>query len=125
MDVPDSYLEITFDSVTTVSVVYTYSDAVTDQWVRKYRLQFKDEAGAWRSITRNGNDATFNGNYERDSAAVRVLPPGIHALGLRLFPHKYVSAPTLRWQILGCYRYGECCLSSSRGKVRIILHVDC
>ena len=100
------YLQIDFDRITTVSVLTLNGHATQAQWVRKYKLQYMDAAGAWQMIKNGGQEVTFVGNYDQHSPSVRVLPPGINAMALRLYPLEFATSPSLRWQILGCYQYG-------------------
>ena len=100
----NQFLTVTFDHATTVTHILTQGHRDLDQWVTSYRLEYEPSDGSgWTTISKDGSDVIFEGNFDRSSAVFRVLPAGITTLGLRINPLSWSGAISLRWQLYGCY----------------------
>ena len=100
----NQFLTVTFDHATTVTHILTQGHRDLDQWVTSYRLEYEPSDGSgWTTISKDGSDVIFEGNFDRSTAVFRVLPAGITTLGLRINPLSWSGAISLRWQLYGCY----------------------
>ena len=100
----NQFLRATFDHATTVTHILTLGHRDLDQWVTSYTLQYIQlGTNRWTTISKDGSDVIFDGNFNRSTAVVHVLPAGITTLRLRLIPVSWSGAISMRWQLYGCY----------------------
>ena len=105
----NQWIQVDFDEPTAVSGVVTQGRQDAAEWVTLYKLQHyaPAPANAWTTISRNGNDAIFEGNYDQSSKIYNALPGNMVAMRMRLLPVSWHGGIALRWQMYGCYTKGK------------------
>ena len=99
--------QATFDADTLVSGITTQGRGDAAQWVTSFTLEYSADDGAtYTSIQKNGADVVFNANFDQNTQVYTALPTNIVATNLRLNVVTSQGAPSLRWQLYGCYTKG-------------------
>ena len=87
----------------TLTWFYTQGHKTKDEWVTAFKLQYLSADGsAWVTVTQDGSDAVFQGNWGKSGISLHFLPSGVVTRGVRLLPVSWYGAISLRWQVYGC-----------------------
>ena len=102
----NQYIEIIFDDYddTTVNYLTTQGHATEVEFVTSYKIKYlSSDQSTWQTITSNGNEVIFEGNFDQSTPRLHYMPPGVITRGLRLIPVTWSGWISLRWQLYGCY----------------------
>jgi len=101
-----AWVGVLFSHYVIVSGFTTTGDPLKDEWVKTYQVSYRLQTGSFYEFYRlaNGNIATFDGNTDRTTYKTNTLSPSLIILahGIRLHPMSFNTAPSMRFELLGC-----------------------
>ncbi|XP_031551983.1 uncharacterized protein LOC116289233 [Actinia tenebrosa] len=98
-----AWLQIDLGSVVFVCAVATQGAGadLTDEFVRKYKIQVSLDNVNWNHYQENNGDKEFTGNTDRSTVVTNKLKNPVRAKFIRFYPIDYRSHPTMRAEVYG------------------------
>ncbi|XP_033127083.1 probable carboxypeptidase X1 [Anneissia japonica] len=99
------WIDVDLQATVNVAGVITQGRQCGDDWVKEYRVEYKNSGTTYISVTNTMNlPMTFTGNTDRNTKVTNLFPKGpVLARNIRIHPTDWNrNAPSLRFEVIGC-----------------------
>ena len=91
-----------WDELVLVTGIGIQGSADNTEWIESFSLEYSADGSIWKTLTRDGLTAEFQGSYDGNTEVYVGMPGNMQALYVRFNVLSWHSAASLRWQIYGC-----------------------
>ena len=92
-----SWIQLDNGKIGSISGVITQGRKGTDQWVKSFKVKYKDESGSWWDI----DGKTFPGNVDKNSKVTTTFSKPVRARYIRIYPQTWDSHISMRVDMIG------------------------
>ena len=87
-----SWIQLDNGKLGSISGVITQGRKDADQWVKSFKVKYKDESGSWWDI----DGKTFPGNVDKNSKVTTTFSKPVRARYIRIYPQTWNSHISMR-----------------------------
>jgi hypothetical protein len=91
------WIQLDNGKIGSISGVITQGRKDADQWVKSFKVKYKDESGSWWDI----DGKTFQGNRDRNSKVTTTFSKPVRARYIRIYPQAWDSHISMRVDMIG------------------------
>ena len=95
------WIQLDNGKIGSISGVITQGRKDYDQWVKSYKVKYKDESGSWWDI----DGKTFPGNTDRDTKVTTTFSKPVRARYIRIYPQTWHGHISMRTDMIACLLY--------------------
>jgi hypothetical protein len=92
----DQWIQLDNGKVGTISGVITQGRKNFDQWVKTFKVKYKDETGTWWDV----DGKTFNGNVDRNTKVTTTFSKPVVARYIRIYPQTWRGHQSMRVEMI-------------------------
>ena len=92
-----SWIQLDNGKIGSISGVITQGRKGTDQWVKSFKVKYKDESGSWWDI----DGKTFPGNTDRNTKVTTTFSKPVRARYIRIYPQTIHGHMSMRVDMIG------------------------
>ena len=96
-NVDGNWIQLDNGKVGSISGVITQGRKDNDQWVKSFKVKYKDESGSWWDI----DGKTFPGNVDRNSKVTTTFSKPVRARYIRIYPQTWHRHISMRADVIG------------------------
>jgi hypothetical protein len=93
------WIQLDNGKVGSISGVITQGRKTGDQWVKSFKVKYKDESGSWWDI----DGKTFPGNVNKNSKVTTTFSKPVRARYIRIYPQTWNKHMSMRVDMIGGY----------------------
>ena len=91
-NVVGKWIQLDNGKIGSISGVITQGRKDADQWVKSFKVKYKDESGSWWDI----DGKTFPGNTDRNTKTTTTFSKPVRARYIRIYPQKWHGYMSMR-----------------------------
>ena len=92
----DQWIQLDNGKLGSISGVITQGRKNFDQWVKTFKVKYKDETGTWWDV----DGKTFNGNTDRNTMVTTTFSKPVVARYIRIYPQTWQGHPSMRVEMI-------------------------
>ena len=92
-----SWIQLDNGKMGSISGVITQGRKDADQWVKSFKVKYKDESGSWWDI----DGKTFPGNTDRNTKTTTTFSKPVRARYIRIYPQEWHGHISMRADMIG------------------------
>ena len=91
-NVADQWIQLDNGKIGSISGVITQGRKDYDQWVKSFKVKYKDESGSWWDV----DGKTFPGNKDRNTKVTTTFSKPVRARYIRIYPQEWNGHISMR-----------------------------
>ena len=91
-NVPGQWIQLDNGKLSTISGIITQGRKDADQWVKSFRVKYKDESGSWWDV----DGKTFPGNKDRNTKVTTTFSKPVRTRYIRIYPQEWHGHISMR-----------------------------
>tara|TARA_R110001599_G_scaffold254277_1_gene454497 strand:- start:20 stop:1126 length:1107 start_codon:yes stop_codon:yes gene_type:complete len=92
-----SWIQLDNGKIGSISGVITQGRKNADQWVKSFKVKYKDESGSWWDV----DGKTFPGNTNRNSKVTTTFSKPVRTRYIRIYPQTFHGHVSMRVDMIG------------------------
>ena len=92
-----SWIQLDNGKIGSISGVITQGRKNADQWVKSFKIKYKDESGSWWDV----DGKTFPGNTDRNSKVTTTFSKPVRTRYIRIYPQTFHGHVSMRVDMIG------------------------
>jgi hypothetical protein len=90
------WIQLDNGKIGSISGVITQGRKDADQWVKSFKVKYKDESGSWWEV----DGKTFSGNVDKNSKVTTTFSKPVRARYIRIYPQEWHGHMSMRVDML-------------------------